>query len=323
VDKHCERNYDKGAELVKQKKYNEALAFLNVVNKYRPEYKKNKELKTIATCEPQYQNVITFIQGKNYSQALKILYNMKSTTDSYKDSKDLLDLCESMELKDLLMFQPKNPTYPNLVDYLFNNFSQETTQNHKSVNIINNSPFVYLPGNNIDNNVDLIQGIRKASGADFFYVFDVTNRNTQYSGPSKTNSQCYQQRNFKRQDGTLGTEYISTNYNSVKAKRSFSYVFSYKLVNAVTNQVVSFQNMTVSKVDEVNYNEFTSQPSAGINDYYPYNPANTAILYQYNPKTWRDQFTANKNVKSEQELETLANQDAIKIYSQTLTNYVK
>lgn len=323
VDKHCERNYDKGAELVKQKKYSEALGFLNVVNKYRPEYKKNKELKTIATCEPLYQNAVTFIQGKNYSQALKALYTMKSTTDAYKDSKDLLELCESMELKDLLMFQPKNPTYPNLIDYLFNNFSQAAAQNHKNINVINNSPFVHLPGNNIDNNVDLIQGIRKASGADFFYVFDVTNKSTQFSGPTKTNAQCFQQRNFKRQDGTIGTEYIATNYNSVKAKRSFSYVFSYKLVNALTNQVVSFQNMTVSKVDEVSYNEFTSQPAAGINDYYPYNPANTAVLYQYNPKAWRDQFTANKNVKSEQELESMVNQETVKIFSQTLTNYVK
>jgi len=323
IDKFCEKNYDQGAELVKQKKYIESLTYLNNVNKYKPEYKKNKQLRITAICEPQYQNVVTFIQGKNYSNALKILNNMQAITDSYKDSKDLYELCASMEQKDLLMFQPKNPQYPEVVDLLFNSFTQNASTEHKNITMINNSPFIYLPGNNIDNNVDLIQGIRKASGADFFYVFDVTNKNGQYSGPSKTTAKCFMKQTFKKGDGTIGIEYKAVDYHSVKAKRSVSYVFSYKLVNAVTNQVVSFQNTTVTKVDEVNYNEFLSQPQANINDYYPYDPPVTPVLQQYNPNAWRGLFTANKTLKNEQELETLVNQETVKIFSQTLNNYVR
>ena len=196
-------------------------------------------------------------------------------------------------------------------------------QNFKHINVINNSPFVHLPGNDIENNVDLIQGIRKASGADFFYVFDVTNKRSTYSGPVKAPSKCFQKVTYKKNDTTVVTEYRATDYYQVKAKRNYSYDFKYKLVNALTNQVVSFQSMTINKVDEVEYNEFMSAPKGSLDDYFPYNPQVTLPINQYNPKNWRKLFTANKTVKTEQELEGLTNQEAVKLFTNTLSNYVK
>ena len=323
IEKYSEKNYDLGAELVKQKKFNEAMPYLNNVNKYKPEYKKVKELKTTAVCEPQYQSAVSFIESKNYAQALKILTNIQATSPTYKDSKELYDLCSAQQLKNLLMFQPKTPTNPDIIDYLFNNFSQTAMQNFKHINVINNSPFVHLPGNDIENNVDLIQGIRKASGADFFYVFDVTNKRSTYSGPVKAPSKCFLKVTYKKNDTTIVTEYRATDYYQIKAKRNFSYDFKYKLVNALTNQVVSFQSMTINKVDEVEYNEFMSAPKGSLDDYFPYNPQVTLPINQYNPKNWRKLFTANKTVKTEQELEALTNQEAVKLFTQTLSNYVK
>jgi hypothetical protein len=323
IEKYCAKNYDQGAELVKQKKFTEALIYLNNVNKYKPEYKKTKDLKITATCEPQYQNAIAFIEGKNYAQAFKTLTSIHGTTDSYKDSKELYDLCAAQQAKSLLLFQPKTSTYPNIIDYLFNNFSQTAMQNFKHIEVINNSPFVYLPGNDIDKNIDLIQGIRKASGADFFYVFDVTNKRSQLSGPSKAPAKCYQKVVYKKNDTTIVTEYRATDYFQVKSKRTYSYDFKYKLVNALTNQIVSFQSTTVTKFDEVEYNEFTYAPKASIDDYFPYNPQATAGINQFNPRNWRKLFTANKVVKTEQELENLTHQESIKLFTQTLNNYVK
>ena len=323
IDKYCAKNYDIGAELVKQKKYNESLPYLNKVNKYKPEFKKTKELKTTAICEPQYQTAITFIEGKNYGQAFKILNSIHGTTSSYKDSKELYELCAAQQAKNLLLFQPKTSSYPVIIDYLFNNFSQTAMQKFTHIEVINNSPFVYLPGNDIENNVDLIQGIRKASGADFFYVFDVTNKRSQVVGPSKVNSKCFQKVTYRKNDTLIVTDYKPTDYYQIKSKRTYSYDFKYKLVNALTNQIVSFQSLTVSKADEIEYNEFAGSPKGGLDDYFPYNPQVTTPLYQYNPKSWRMLFTANKVVKTEQELETLVNQEAIKLFTQTLSNYVK
>lgn len=323
ITKYCEKNYDQGAELVKQKKYTEALVYLNKVNKYKPEYKKNKELKITATCEPIYQNAIFNIEGKNYAQAYKNLTSINAVTDSYKDSKELFELCAAQQTKYLLMFQPKTSNYPNIIDNLYNSFSQTAMQNFKLIELINNSPFTFLPGNDIENNVDLIQGIRKASGADFFYVFEVNNKRSSLSGPTKTMSKCYQKVTYRKNDTTVVTEYKPTDYYQIKSKRTYSYDFKYKLVNALTNQIVSFQTLTVTKEDEVEYNEFVYAPKGSVDDYYPYNPQVTAVLYQYNPKNWRKLFSANKTVKTEQELENLTQQETVKLYSQTLSNYVK
>lgn len=323
IEKYCAKNYDIGAELVKQKKYTESLVYLNNVNKYKPEFKKTKELKTTATCEPQYQNAINYIQSKNYAMAFNVLTNIQNTTNSYKDSKELYELCAAQQAKSLLLFQPKNPAYPNTTDFLFNNFSQTATQKFTHIEVINNSPFVNLPGNNIEGNVDLIQAIRKASGADFFYVFDVTARNPQFQGPSRVKGKCFQKVTYKKNDTLYITEYKATDYFQVKSKRIFSYIFNYKLVNALTNQIVSFQSLTVSKADEVEYNEFTSPPKGALDDYFPYNPQLTSPIQQYNPKNWRKLFTANKVVKTEQELESIVNQETISIFSKTISNYVK
>lgn len=323
IEKYSAKNYDIGADLVNQKKFNEALPYLNNVNKYKPEYKKVKELKTTAVCEPLYQSAISYIETKNYAQALKVLTTIQGTSESYKDSKELLELCMAMQLKHLLLFQPKNPAYPALTDFLFNSFSQTAAQNFKNIEVINNSPFVSLPGNNVENNVDIIQAIRKASGADYFYVYDITNRNTQLVGPTKTYAKCYQKYTYKKNDTTYITEYKPTDYVQITVKRAYSYSFTYKLVNALTNQIVSFQTIAINKVDETQYNEFTAAPKGNINDYFPYNPQVTAPLMQYNPTNWRKLFSANKNVKTEQELEGMANQETVKQFSQTLSNYVK
>jgi len=323
IERYCEKNYVQGAELVKQKKYTEALTYLNNVNKYKPEYKKNKEFKITATCEPMYQNAITMIQGKNYGMALKSLVSIHGVTDSYKDSKELYELCASQQAKSLLMFKPKTSQHPIIVDYLFNHFSEAVGTSFKHIEVINNSPFVSLPGNDIEGNVDLIQAIRKASGADFFYVFDVVNRRSQVVGPTKANGKCFQKVTYKKNDTTIITEYRATDYFQVKSKRTYSYDFKYKLVNALTNQIVTFQTLTISKFNEVEYNEFTSAPKGSLDDYWPYNPQATSPLAQYNPKNWRLLFTANKVLKTEQELENNANDEAIKVFSQTLSNYLK
>jgi hypothetical protein len=323
IEKHCEKNYQTGEELVKQKKFKEALTYLNVVDKYKPEFKKTSQLKTMAICEPMYQSAVSFIEAKNYSMALNQLKAIHNTTTAYKDSKELYDLCAAQQVKSLLMFQPQKTEQPAISEYLFNNFSQSANQNFSHIEIINNSPFVSLPGNNIEGNVDLIQAIRKASGADYFYNYNVSDRKSMLTGPTKANAVCFQKFTYKKNDTTFVTEYRPVKYFQVKSKRTYAYNFSFKLVNAATNQIVSFQTVNLNKADEVEYNEFVSAPQGNINDYFPYNPQTTAPMNQFNPRNWRNLFSANKNVKTEQELESMVNQEALKLFNQTISNYVK
>ncbi len=324
VEKYCAKNYDAGLALVKQRKYSESMVYLNNISKYNPDFKKTRDLKTTAVCEPLYQNAISSIEGKNYLQALNHLNLIHKQASSYKDSKELQELCLAQQTKNLLMFEPKfGSNEKNIAEFLFNSFSQTALQNFQTINTINNSPFASLPGNDLGNNVDLIQGIRKASGADYFYTFEVVNKKSNVVGPQASPATCFQKYTYKKNDTLYVTEYKPIKYNYVKVTRNYSYEFKYKLINAKTNQIVNFQTLTMSKQDVVEYNEFTQKPGGRMEDYFPYNPQATSPINQYNPKNWRALFTANKTVKTEPELENLTNSETIKVFEKTLSNYIK
>ncbi|MGE0568656.1 MAG: tetratricopeptide repeat protein, partial [Bacteroidia bacterium] len=150
VDKYCEKNYLLGENLVKEKKYNEALTYLKLVNNYQPEYRKVRDLTITASCEPSYKNAISAMENKSYSQAITHLNNIHKVTPDYKDTKELSEICNALLAKSLLMFQPKTTQNNQLVEELFNSFSQTLMNEHKNIELINNSPFVNLPGNNIE-----------------------------------------------------------------------------------------------------------------------------------------------------------------------------
>jgi tetratricopeptide (TPR) repeat protein len=323
IDKYCVKNYTIGAGLLKLKKYNEALKYLQNVIKYNPEYKNVAELKTTAVCEPLYQNAISAIENKNYNQASTFLSSIQqNTTNTYKDSKELLDFCLNQQKKGVLIFKSTTSTEKGIADYLFDSFSTSVSKVLTKIYLVGSGPFSSLPQGDIANNVDLIQGIKKATGADFFYTYEVANKQSQLIGPSKNLARCFQRIMYKTNDGRIITDYKPVDYYQTIIKRSYSYQFKYSLINAAANQVVSSQNLTINMQDNVEYNEFAYPAQANINEYYPYNPIST-FGSQYNLSAWRGLFTANRNVKSEDELATLANQDAIKKFTQTITNYIQ
>ncbi len=323
VDRYCQRNYDLGMSLVKQKKYNESLIYLNNVSKYNPEFKKTRELKTTAICEPNYQSAISSIEGKNYAQALKYLMSIQNQYGNYKDSRELLELCKEQQGKSLLVFNPGQGSDKKISELLLNQFSQSISINMQHITLINNSPFSTLPGGDAGSNVDLIQAIRKASGADYFYQFDVVNRKYTAPSPKVTNATCFRKVTVKKNDTLYVNEFWPIKYNQVKNTSSYSYEFKYKLINAQTNQIVNFQNITLAKEDQVEYNEFTQKPGGTMSDYFPYNPLTTPPINQYNPSSWRALFTANKTLKTEPELEDMLIKENVKQFEKTLNTYLK
>ena len=323
IDKYCVKNYTIGTGLLKLKKYNEALKYFGNVAKYNPEYKKVEELKTIAVCEPLYQNSILAIENKSYSQATNFLSSIKKNgANAYKDSQELLDLCLAQQKKGVLLFKSNSSTEKNIADYLFDNFSAAIVKDLSKTYLIGNGPFASLPQGDVGNNVDLIQSIKKATGADYFYIYEVNNKQSQLTGPSKNLARCFQRIVYKTNDGRIITDYKPTDYYQTIIKRRYSYQLKYSLINAGLNQVVSSQNLTINMQDNVEYNEFVNAPQASLDNYFPYNPA-AAIGGQYNLNSWRGLFSANKNIKSEDELATLANQDAVKKFKATLTSYIQ
>jgi len=328
VETYCAKNHNQAYYLVNQKKYNDAIPYINNVKKYNANYKTTQQLEIVAICEPLYQNAITCLENKNYSGAFNLLTTIKSKTESYKDSKDLYELSAAGQTKSFMLFEPKASTdrsEKELEDYLFNNFNQVATQKFSFAKVINNTPFTFLPNlsEGTAASVDMIQAIRKATGADYFYSYDVTNKKEMNSGPMKQSSKGFQEVKTKKNDTLIITEYKPFDYNLVKANRSYSYQYNYKLINAYNNQIVSSQSQNLIAQDAVEYNEFYKSFNGNINTLYPYNPQQMAPAARYNPNNWRKNFSANSTLKTFEQLKDEANSKAINLFSSTILNNIK
>jgi hypothetical protein len=274
---------------------------------------------------------VTCIENKNYSGALNLLTNIKAKTESYKDMQDLLALASAQQTKSFILFEPNNESKTkgsglekDIEDQLFNDFNQAATQKFKYARIINNTPFKFIPDASAGGgNVDLIQAVRKATGADYFYLYDVSNKKEFNSGPQKSGQTAY-----LKQTSTSGTvvtvSYQQVGYSNVKLNRSYSYQYHYKLINAFNNQIVSSQTQNVNAQDGVEYNEFNQKFNQNnLNNLFPYNPAQTAPVAQYNPNNWRKLFSANPNLKSFDQLKSEALNQTVNIFTNSVINNIK
>jgi hypothetical protein len=318
VESFCAKNYNHAVILVNQKKYNEAVPYLNKVKRYNTSYRNLPQVETVAICEPLYQSAITALENKNYQSALVNLAAIKNKTDNYKDFADLYELASAQQTRSFILFMPKPATdrhEKDVEDILYNNFSQAALQKLQ-VKIINNTPFQNSPhATDLNNstNIDLIQAIRKATGADYFYVFDVFNRTEYNPGISKVQGKAYQQ--ISTTHGTVTvTEYRPIEYNIVKGQRAYSYDYKYRIINAYTNQIVASQSQTIRSQDNIEYNEFHRTFNGNMNSLYPYNPGQTPPLGQYNPRNWRNLFSARSNLKSFEELKNEAYNQNLNVF---------
>ena len=330
VETYCSKNYNQAYTLVNQKKYSDAIMFINYVKKYNPNYKTTQQLEITSHCEPLYQSAIISLENKNYAAALTTLSRIKSKTENYKDFKELYDLSVAQQTKEFILIQPKPSTVNSekeIEDYLFNNFTKTAGQKLSYIVLINNTPFDQTTGSsdlwNNNNNIDLIQAIRKATGADYFYTYDVSNKIEYSPDRSKTNYTAYNQIKTVKSPTLTITEYQPISYNLVKASCSYSYDYKYKIINALTNQIVSSQTQNSSSKDALEYNEFVRKFDGSISTLFPYNPDQTAILAQYNPKTWRDMFSARTTLKSFDDLKNETNNKTIDYFINTVTNNIK
>jgi hypothetical protein len=326
VETFCLKNYNQAAMLVSQKRYFDAQPFIKKIEKYNPSYKNTGLLEIIATCEPLYQNAISSLESKNYSGALSLLSNIKVKSEDYKDTKDLIELASAQQSKSFILFEPRSSADPQeqeIQEYLYNSFSEAAQQNMSSIRIINNTPFQNAPGStdlNNNTNVDLIQAIRKATGADYFYVFDVLNKKQMSTGPVKQPQRGWQEVNTRVNDTTVITEYKPLDFNLVKASRTYAFDLKYKVINAYTNQVVTSQTQNLKSTDNIEYNEFSKRFTGNINMLFPYNPQQVAPIARYSPKAWRNQFSARNELRSYDELKNEALRQATDLFSHSASN---
>jgi hypothetical protein len=332
LEYYLTKNHSEAKDLVNQGKYDLALKNISKIKKYDSNYKNTNDLEIISNCEPLYLMAIRNLESQNYKSAQNELSKINTISATYKDSKELLDLTTELQKKSFMIFEPKNSTEKAIEDKLFNSFIELSYQNNSRVKLINNTPFLFMPNaNDITNagNIDLIQAIKKATGADFFYVFDISNKKEIETPATRGTAICFE-KIVTRRDTIFITEYRPQQYNQVKGKRNYEYEFKYKLIDANTNQVVTSRSELCNGVDEIDYYEFVrgrktgNQPDFNMNvsNYFPYNPGITMPVNQYNPNNWRGAFNNRKELKSFSDLKNLADNKALNVFSNTLINYI-
>lgn len=333
LEYYLNKNYQEALNSVNQNNFDLALKYISKIKKYDAGYKKTKELELTATCEPLYLLAVKDLEQKKYANAQINLNSINMISTSYKDAKELLELTSDLLKKSFIIFQPQNSPEKEIEENLFNSFIELSYQHTNKIKLINNSPFLFMPGAGdlaSAGNIDLIQAIRKATGADFFYVYDVTNKKEIETPQTKVASVCYEKFNVKK-DTVMVVEFKPMTYNQVKARRAYSYDYKYKLIDAITNQVVSSRNENCSAIDNTDFYEFVKpvrllpgafSPSYNVNNYFPYNPAVTNPINQYNPTGWRAGFSNRKDLKPFSDLKTETNQKAIDLFSNTLFSFI-
>jgi len=325
VENYCSKNYHQASVLVNQKKYKEALTYISKVNRYNKEYKNTAQLSIIATCEPLYQSAINNLQNKNYAPAIQALSAISLKSENYKDTRDLLQMANAQSTKYFMLFEPKSSgtaLAKSIESKLFLQMNEAAVDKMNNVKVINNSPFQQTPEAfdfSKSTNIDLIQAIRKASGADYFYFYHVSNAKEFDSGLNKTAKKGFQEFRTRKNDTLVIVEYKPFNYNLVKGQRSVSYDFNYKIINSLNSQIVSTQTKTIKSADAVEYQEFTQAFKGNINSLYPYNPQQTALNAQYNAKSWRSSFSARNTLKSMEELRKEIYDQNIQLFINTTT----
>ncbi|MFO0322441.1 MAG: hypothetical protein ACK504_08435 [Bacteroidota bacterium] len=326
LEYYLSKNYNEANELVNQNKFDLALKKISKIKKYDSNYKNTNELETVSNCEPLYLIAIREMELQNYKSAQNNLNRINSFSNNYKDAKELLDLTTDLLKKTFIIFEPKNSNEKEIEDRLLNHFIEYSFQNSNKIKLINNSPFLFIPNASemtTAGNIDLTQAIKKATGADYFYVFDVLNKREVETPLSKTYLNCFE-KTITKKDTILVTEYISHPYIQVKGKRSYAYDLRFKVIDANTNQIVTSQSTECNGLDEIDYYEFNKIKlnAININNYFPYNPLTTLPINQYNANNWRSSFNNRKELKSFIDLRAKADRKAVDIFSNTLNNYI-
>ena len=312
-------NYNKAKLLITQRKYQEALPYVRNVTRYNSEYLNIKLLQDVAVCEPLYQSAINAIEMKNYSLAQQHISGIVKQNESYKDTRDLAEMVNAQLERSVLLFNPQSgdARERNIEGNLYNTFNDYIISKTK-LKVINNSPFQNANTNVINGDYELLAAIKKATGADLFYIFDVYGISEQNSGESRNSGRAYYEVKIKKDSVTTITEYKPVDYVNVFADRFYGYTFMYKIINAKTNQVVTSKSQALQSSDAIDYNAFSGRLNPNVATTFPYNPAEDGKR-NVDLNQWRNKFNNKKTLSS---METLLNnvyQSNIKIMQGTVS----
>jgi len=321
---YLNKYYKQTLENIEQEKWELALQTISKVTMYNSHYKDVEMLEVTAKCEPLYRKIVSLMDSKNYVLANQNLKALFLVSESYKDAKELSEIVDKLLKTSFLVFHHENKSDKHIADNLVSEFIDITHQYSNQVTLINQAPFSSM-GVSIEfscvGDLDLTKAIHKATGTDFFYVFEIANKKEITYGPTKTKMVAYEKTRIKK-DTIFVIEYKPIDYFEVKAERVYAYDFKYQLIDAFTNQILISKTENCIGSDKLLYHEFAKPILNSMDNFFPYNPASTPIVNQINPNPWRSEFKNVRDLKSITLLKQDADEKALRSFKYTLSNFI-
>ena len=327
VKKYCEKNHRIAEQLIKEKKYVSARDFIGKVKKYNSDFLNTKDLEIISYCEPLYQSSVKSLENKSYKAAWNELSELNSKSESYKDAAKLLELAKEGSLKRFIVVEPKKvkgKQDTEIENLLFSKFC-ETFKEFENVKLINNSVFSSNQklSEILIERPDLTQAIQKATGNDYFCLFEITNARENNPGLNRTSQKAYEEVKITQAGNVVQTQYKPLDYSVVKSSRSFSFLLNLKIIDAKNNQIVSNQSENITASDQIEYNELPKSFNGKVSNLFPYNPETTPIANRFNPNNWRQNFQKSRNLKSAEELNDEAKNNAVSTFKNNIKTQLR
>ena len=252
---------------------------------------------------------------------------MNSKSESYKDAAKLLELAKEGSLKRFIVVEPKKvkgKQDTEIENLLFSKFC-ETFKEFENVKLINNSVFSSNQklSEILIERPDLTQAIQKATGNDYFCLFEITNARENNPGLNRTSQKAYEEVKITQAGNVVQTQYKPLDYSVVKSSRSFSFLLNLKIIDAKNNQIVSNQSENITASDQIEYNELPKSFNGKVSNLFPYNPETTPIANRFNPNNWRQNFQKSRNLKSAEELNDEAKNNAVSTFKNNIKTQLR
>ena len=324
VEFYLNKYYKQTLENMEQEKWELALKTISKVKMYNAHYKDVENLEVTTKCEPLYRKVVSLMEAKNYVLAKQNLNLLLQISESYKDAKELSEIVYNQLKTSFLVFHHESKNEKMIADNLVNEFIDIARQYAHQVTMINQAPFsnMVTPVEfSCIGDIDLTKAIYKATGTDYFYVFEILNKKEITYGPTKTKLVAYEKTKTQK-DTVILIEYKPIDYFQVKGERVYAYDFKYQLIDAASNQILVSKTENCSGVDKLLYHEFAKPIFTTIDNFFPYNPKLTPIVNQINPNPWRSEFRNVRELKSVDLLKKDADEKALKSFKYSLNHVI-
>jgi tetratricopeptide (TPR) repeat protein len=301
--------YEEGAKFIEEENYTAAEVNFIEILKFDPKYKDVKDLRDFSYVEPKYIEAKNQLESENYRAAYNSFDLVLKRIPNYKDAKEAKEEALELGMHTFLLFSFENTTQKKHIEskissYVSNNLSNLNDPFLRLVDRKNYEKIMQEQELALSGIVDegSAAEIGKLFGAQTAIAGKVFNYSYKLSSLQTQKKEAYAAYTVDKKDPETGkiikqTRYKKVYYMNYSQNLEVYLGFQFKVISLETSEVLVSDIVELSTKDYVSYSNYSGNSSI----LYPSSGANV-ITNRSSVNRLRSEFSARKNLKSEQEL---------------------